>query len=138
MKKLFATVAVVALGAMACSKKDTGPNNSATIIGKWQFVSAHSKFKYTDPRIGNTDTTILGHAGDFINFGSNGTASSHVWDASSSSFNDATSSYMVSGNLLILDTDTATIQTLTSSNLSLYVKNVYTIATIETWESFKR
>ena len=140
MKKLVAFASVIAIIAMACSKKDSGLNNAKAIVGKWAYVSARVKITSTIPGITPVDSAVTVHAGQYVNLATDGTYTSHTWDDASNSFSNTNGGYYVSGNLMIADGDTATIQSLTGSNLSLYSKFVYNglSTTYETWENFTK
>lgn len=118
--KLLLCAVILALGIFSCGKNDDSP---VSIVGKWNIV--RSVDIETSSSIRDTITTIY-KQGSYIDFQKNGTVSLNLIDDSGTTFTDtATYTVVPNGVNILVDNDTEfyEIKKLTSSELTLYIKD---------------
>ena len=118
--KLLLCGVILALGIFSCGKNDDSP---LSIVGKWNIV--RSVDIETSSSIRDTITTIY-KQGSYIDFQKNGTVSLNLIDDSGTTFTDtATYTVVPNGVNILVDNDTEfyEIKKLTSSELTLYLKD---------------
>ncbi len=97
----------------SCKKDDPAPTTAQRVQGVWKLDKVISYFQFTgNPAM--RDTTF-GLATDYVDFRTDNKVYSFV-DGEFDTLNYA----IISDNSLLLDGDTTTIQTLTSTNLDLF------------------
>ncbi|MEP6927235.1 MAG: hypothetical protein ABI834_06335 [Ginsengibacter sp.] len=118
MKKvfLFATTVILLASVLSSCKKDKAETTAQKVQHNWTIVNEIDNFHDAS---GDHIDTINGVAGDFINFNSNGTVTSH-FDGSDDSGNYS----LLNDTQISINGLTFTIKTLTDSQLVLYVKDV--------------
>ncbi len=125
MKKLFlftTTILLLFFFLSAC-KKNKDETTAEKLQHKWTIVDLTDN--YHDASGDNIDNTA-GMPGDFINFDANGTYTSQ-----SSGSTDSGVYSLIGDTQISIDGDTSTIKTLTSTQLVLYLKYVYTASEYE-------
>lgn len=118
--KLLLCAVILALGIFSCGKNDDSP---VSIVGKWNIV--RSVDIETSSSIRDTITTIY-KQGSYIDFQKNGKVSLNLIDDSGTTFTDtATYTVVPNGVNILVDNDTEfyEIKKLTSSELTLYLKD---------------
>jgi len=118
--KLLLCGVILALGIFSCGKNDDSP---LSIVGKWNIV--RSVDIETSSSIRDTITTIY-KQGSYIDFQKNGTVSLNLIDDSGTTYTDtATYTVVPNGVNILVDNDTEfyEIKKLTSSELTLYLKD---------------
>jgi hypothetical protein len=118
--KLLLCGVILALGIFSCGKNDDSP---LSIVGKWNIV--RSVDIETSSSIRDTITTIY-KQGSYIDFQKNGTVSLNLIDDSGTTFTDtATYTVVPNGVNILVDNDTEfyEIKKLTSSELTIYLKD---------------
>lgn len=118
--KLLLCTVILALGIFSCGKNDDSP---VSIVGKWNIV--RSVDIETSSSIRDTITTIY-KQGSYIDFQKNGKVSLNLIDDAGTTFTDtATYTVVPNGVNILVDNDTEfyEIKKLTSSELTLYLKD---------------
>ncbi|MGB3196417.1 MAG: lipocalin family protein [Saprospiraceae bacterium] len=118
--KLLLCGVILALGIFSCGKNDDSP---LSIVGKWNIV--RSVDIETSSSIRDTITTIY-KQGSYIDFQKNGTVSLNLIDDSGTTYTDtATYTVVPNGVNILVDNDTEfyEIKKLTSSELTIYLKD---------------
>lgn len=118
--KLLLCGVILALGVFSCGKNDDSP---LSIVGKWNIL--RSLDIETSSSIPDTTISIY-KSGSYIDFNAGGTVSVNLIDDSGIIFTDTTSYTIVQNGFNILvdnDTEFYEIKKLTSSELTLYIKD---------------
>ena len=118
--KLLLCGVILALGIFSCGKND---DSTLSIVGKWNIV--RSVDIETSSSIRDTITTIY-KQGSYIDFQKNGTVSLNLIDDSGTTYTDtATYTVVPNGVNILVDNDTEfyEIKKLTSSELTIYLKD---------------
>jgi hypothetical protein len=138
MKKILFIILAVAL-FYGCSKKDSGSKSATTIVGKWYFY----KDTVTEYNGATVASQIINgiNTGSWVQFNANGNGSEHdPGNATDTTTLSANFTYAVSGNNLTLNypqttidgtvqapySQSATIHSVTSSNLVIYFDQSFT------------
>lgn len=102
----------------SCKKKDAEKTTAQKLQNKWTFLNATDNNHYSGI---DHSATINGNTGDYMDFRTNGKVYVRL-----QSSND-TSNYVLSGDtkIIIDNTDTLTIQSLTDNALKLYQKDIF-------------
>jgi len=142
MKKIFLTLFITST-IFACKKDDTNTTNPS-IVGKWNIDKI---VQWETPLAGGLtvkDTISYLGNGSYINFSANSKAYDKNVDPATSIVRYDTTNYFVNGNTFYsfhtTDTISATIQTLTNTNLLLYATIDIGIPTMhrERWVYFSK
>lgn len=100
----------------SCKKDDPAPTTAQRIQGIWKLDQTISYYQSTG--FPATRDTLFGRATDYIDFRADNKAYSFV-DGDFDTLNYS----IINDNSLVLDGDTAAIQTLTSTNFNLFVSD---------------
>lgn len=122
MKTIFlACISILSISILITSCKKNSNQNTTTaqkLQYKWTLVNAIDNDHYSGV---DHSVTVNGNTGDYMDFKSNGKVYINFQSQKDSS------TYALLGDTKIIfdGTDTALIKTLTSSNLQLYFKDIY-------------